>query len=111
MNARPAGNTSRTRTFVASPGPLFVAAMVNVTVSPTVGAALSTDLVICRFAEAPPIVTPAWLFSGTGSSSPCAVFVAMFVMTSVVSTVATSTSWAAALSARPPTCQTPVIGS
>src|SRR5262249_8288081 len=47
---RPAGSGSKTVTFVAGLGPLLPKLTVNVTVSPTLGVGLSTDLVTARSA-------------------------------------------------------------
>ena len=47
-NVRPAGKMSVAVTFVAAVGPLLVTITVKVTVSPTFGAGLSTDLATAR---------------------------------------------------------------
>ncbi|MBO9678450.1 MAG: hypothetical protein J7556_09440 [Acidovorax sp.] len=66
-NARPAGSRSCTVTLVAAFGPLFTSVTVNVTVSPTFGAALLTDLASAKSACCGVTVALAVLLAGLGS--------------------------------------------
>src|SRR5579871_6280520 len=110
-NCSPAGNRSATCTPVASDGPALPATMLNVTLAPTCGVAVSTDLNTDRSAAALAVtVAVAELLAGLGSGcAPLACAVLLRLPACVA--LATSVKVTLAPFGSVPIVQTPVLGS
>ncbi len=106
-NVIPAGMASATVTLVASFGPLFFSAMVNVTRSPILGASASTVLRISRSALVTErMVATEVLFAGIGSGS-VPLMMAVVVMAPVCPTVVVINKVSACPAAKAPIVHCP----
>ena len=111
-NVSPAGSASVTTTPVAGLGPAFTTVTVNVTVSPTDGAGLSTALFTPTSALAVPFTTAAAeLLLATGSGWSRATTSARLVMAPATVTVASSVSVSDCAFSRVPIVHTPVASA
>ena len=111
-NVRPAGSASVTTTPVAGLGPLLATVTVNVTLSPTDGAGLSTVVFTPTSALAAPFtIAAAELLLSTGSGWSRATTSARLVMAPATVTVAASVSVADCPFSRVPIVHAPVASA